>query len=291
MLSEQRVTWDCIWFGRYPQAEVVPEAEEYTPLDGKLLREGDLIRDDILYRALQETDAWDERGDVVLAGEKYRRIRSRDVINGMYRESGYYQWKDADTYHYFKYQPIKWRILSVSDSKMMLLADRALDNQRYHASNTEVTWEKCTMRSWLNGYGASENKQGTDYTGGNFIDTAFSQSEQQIISIAAVKNEDGMVCGTEGGADTRDKIFLLSEAEVYTAAAKPYGFTAGKVSVPNTVKLYGVSYKVTAIGKKAFYNNRKLRSVTVGKNVKQIRAKAFHGCTKLRYLVSEGMEG
>ncbi len=53
------------------------------------------------------------------------------------------------------------------------------------------------------------------------------------------------------------------------------------IKIPNTVKLNGVTYKVTAIEKKAFKNNKKLTTVTIGANVTSIGAEAFSGCVKL----------
>ena len=70
------------------------------------------------------------------------------------------------------------------------------------------------MRSWLNGYGASENTggdSGTDYTSDNFIGTAFSEKEQKAIADTDVFNDDNG--DIEGGNTTTDKIFLLSIAE------------------------------------------------------------------------------
>ena len=72
------------------------------------------------------------------------------------------------------------------------------------------------MRSWLNGYGASENAggdSGTDYTSDNFIGAAFSEKEQAAIADTEVVNDDNPDYGTEGGNGTTDKIFLLSIAE------------------------------------------------------------------------------
>lgn len=53
------------------------------------------------------------------------------------------------------------------------------------------------------------------------------------------------------------------------------------LSIPATVKLNGMSFKVTSINKNAFKNKKKLKSVTVGKNVKVISASAFQGDAKL----------
>lgn len=53
------------------------------------------------------------------------------------------------------------------------------------------------------------------------------------------------------------------------------------VTVPATVTIRGVKYKVTSIKANAFKGKKTLKSVTIGKNVKTIGKKAFYGCTKL----------
>ncbi len=58
-----------------------------------------------------------------------------------------------------------------------------------------------------------------------------------------------------------------------------------KASVPTTIKVSGVTYKVTSIAKNAFKNKKKLTTVTIGKNVTKIGAKAFYGCKKLKKIV------
>ena len=55
-----------------------------------------------------------------------------------------------------------------------------------------------------------------------------------------------------------------------------------RVTVPSTVKVNGVKYSVVKIEAKAFAGNKKLQSVTIGKNVTDIGTGAFKGCTKLK---------
>lgn len=55
-----------------------------------------------------------------------------------------------------------------------------------------------------------------------------------------------------------------------------------KVTIPSTITVDGVSYKVTAIKAKAFYKNKYIKTVSIGKNVTSIGASAFSGCTKLK---------
>ena len=55
-----------------------------------------------------------------------------------------------------------------------------------------------------------------------------------------------------------------------------------KVKIPETVKAGMYSYRVTSIGEKAFYNNKSLKSVVVGKNVRTIKSKAFYNNKALK---------
>lgn len=54
------------------------------------------------------------------------------------------------------------------------------------------------------------------------------------------------------------------------------------VTIPDTVTIDKVTYKVTSIAANAFKNNKKLKKVVIGKNVTKIGKKAFYGCSKLK---------
>lgn len=55
-----------------------------------------------------------------------------------------------------------------------------------------------------------------------------------------------------------------------------------KADIPASVKIRGITFKVTAISKKAFAQNKKLVSVRIGTNIRKIGAGAFRGCTGLK---------
>lgn len=57
---------------------------------------------------------------------------------------------------------------------------------------------------------------------------------------------------------------------------------ATSISIPATVTIDGITYKVTSIAANAFKNNKTVKKITIGKNVTKIGAKAFYGCTKLK---------
>lgn len=58
--------------------------------------------------------------------------------------------------------------------------------------------------------------------------------------------------------------------------------------IPDVVTYYGVSYKVTSVAAKAFYENDNITSVTIGGNVTKIGSKAFTGCSNLSNIVISG---
>lgn len=57
---------------------------------------------------------------------------------------------------------------------------------------------------------------------------------------------------------------------------------AKKVTIPDTVKIKGKRYKVTAVGSNAFKNNKKLTGVVIGKYVSVIATKAFYNKKQLK---------
>lgn len=158
--------------------------------------------------------SYDENGDAVVDGTKYRRIQMKDATP----IQGHYDWSYSKYYdHYFRYEPIKWRVLSVSDGEALLLADVALDDQKYNTTQSNdiaVTWETSSIRSWLNGYDSTVNEPKTDYSNKNFVDFAFSAREKNAIKTTILENANNTDYGTEGGAATSDKVFLLSESDI-----------------------------------------------------------------------------
>lgn len=97
--------------------------------------------------------------------------------------------------------PIEWLVLARDGNKALLISRYGLDAQPYNENWTNVTWEKCTLRTWLNG---------------TFMNKAFTANEQTGILLTNVDNSSSQGYSgwsTRGGNNTQDKIFLLSYAE------------------------------------------------------------------------------
>lgn len=75
---------------------------------------------------------------------------------------------------------------------------------------------------------------------------------------------------------------LKAGLSVRFSKANPKAKTA---TIPNTITVDGISYKVTEIGANAFKNNKKVKKVTIGANVVKIANKAFNKCPSLRNVI------
>lgn len=96
---------------------------------------------------------------------------------------------------------IEWLVLARDKNKALLISQYGLDAQPYNESETNVTWEKCSLRAWLNDV---------------FFSRAFDTSEQQAIILTTVANDKSQgysEWNITGGSTTKDKVFLLSYAE------------------------------------------------------------------------------
>ncbi len=63
---------------------------------------------------------------------------------------------------------------------------------------------------------------------------------------------------------------------------KPVNKKKSTVTIPATIKVGGIKYKVTSIAKSAFKSNKYIKKVTIGKYVTSIGSSAFYNCKKLK---------
>lgn len=134
----------------------------------------------------------------------------------------------------FAIEPIKWRVLSINGNDAFLMSDQILDSMPFNEKRKGVAddyidyclWERSTIRSWLNGYEASSNKNGIDYTENNFINKAFNKEEQDaIITTTVVNDKEVEYPHTEDDRNrknTMDKVYL---ADINEVTSLVYGFT------------------------------------------------------------------
>ena len=78
------------------------------------------------------------------------------------------------------------------------------------------------------------------------------------------------------------KVTNASTKDPQVSYEAPKSKKAKTITVPDTVEINGVTYKVTSIAKNAFAKQKQLKSVTIGKHVTTIGERAFAGCKKLQ---------
>jgi len=102
-------------------------------------------------------------------------------------------------------EEIEWIVLDVKGEKCLLISRYALDVLPYNVEDKNITWEKCSLRTWLNE---------------DFLQEAFSEEERKLILNSEVDNtqKQGLKRWnnwkkTKGGNNTVDQVFLLSYLE------------------------------------------------------------------------------
>lgn len=101
-------------------------------------------------------------------------------------------------------EPIEWLVLDRDGDKALLLSKYALDFQSfmpfYEPVTEPYTWESCSLRLWLNS---------------TFLNAAFDSSERQRLLTTTVITSPGSLHRENGPVTTEDRVFLLSNTEVY----------------------------------------------------------------------------
>lgn len=143
----------------------------------------------------QLADAQEESDEEGVATEEAKRA------DGFINDEGYYVFGmyEQDNDESNGPEPIEWVILDENENGTLLLSRYLLDCVQYNNERADVTWETCSLRSWMNN---------------DFYNTAFSDEEKLSINAVNLVNEDNPCWDIEGGNDTSDRIFALSVSEI-----------------------------------------------------------------------------
>ena len=155
-----------------------------------LMDEGNIIE---AYEALIALDGYKDSADKAASiFDKYKIEKIKNAKAGDYIFLGTYE-QDNNTPN--GKEDIEWLVLEVDSGRALIISKYGLDCKRYNASKTNVTWETCTLRKWLND---------------DFINTAFSDNEKAkilTVKISTTTRPSGY------GHTTQDQVFLLSTTE------------------------------------------------------------------------------
>lgn len=186
---------------------------------------------------------------VIYNGTKYLGVQMNDYrASGVYSLTSYIMKNGYFTFevYWFKYEPIKWRILTTSGNSAYIMSDIALDSfsiqpdrkeenrDGLYASYNNSTgvpdgtyannWEYCFLRQWLNEtfYNEVFNKLQKEIIQTTHLDnTARSSNPNDYPKYYGYGEKAGKNKFADQCKNTDDKIFLLSLRDITTTA---YGF-------------------------------------------------------------------
>ncbi len=124
----------------------------------------------------------------------------------------------------------------------------------------------------INGYAGSYAEQFAKEYGLSFVKIEETQVVETKLPEVGTKI---VVSGAEY------KVTVSENMKKEVTYVKPVSKNKVSIKIPATIAIEGYAYKVTAVSNKAFKNNKKLKSVTIGKNISKIGKEAFCNCKKL----------
>jgi len=236
---------DYIYFGSYPQTVVTDDRVKIglTALAGDLPTAED-SKNWTSYGYYIEGEVVDYMWYIDLAYNevKYRGVyftsyrpdethRLSKAANSQQDDNGY----NVSTVYWFKYEPIKWRILSEANGEALILCEMIIDSREYcnfdEETQQRVEYSHNGGNGYANNYALSDIRAWLNDT---FYNTAFSALQKEYIKLTTVKNDLRSANPNSDPTfetsdkymsflceDTEDHIFLLSFQEATNDA---YGF-------------------------------------------------------------------
>ncbi len=124
------------------------------------------------------------------------------------------------------------------------------------------------------------------------VDTTGGSNGNSNVDVKTVSYDDKTeetVVESQGSAVIGTKVTDGNSGAVYQVTAgrtvtylSPRNQKVTSITVPDTLVIDGISYKVTSISKNACRGMKKLKKVTLGRNVKKIGKRSFYNCKKLK---------
>lgn len=226
-------TGDVIEFGSYPQTKVSDSAT-VKKLDSAAKNWksygyywGQGSEDDGQMRA----ETYMKYSDINVGGVSYRAVTfsvfrpfstGRSGLDGetFQKVNGY----NKNTVYYFRYEPLRWRILDASNG--LVMCENIIDAQAYNsyilASGNEH-WGDSKKSHYANNYYFSSLRK---WLNEDFFNTAFSAADKNNVKSTSLDNSAySKNVKRFDSQSSNDKVFLLSYSDVKN---KSYGFSSNK---------------------------------------------------------------
>ncbi|MBR4728142.1 MAG: hypothetical protein IK080_09680, partial [Clostridia bacterium] len=248
-------TGDIIEFGSYPQTDVT--ASMGSTLNAKAggwksygyysgtgdVDDGQMTAKDYMMYC-----------DVKIGNAKYRGVKfdtyrpdfTEHTSSSTYQDDNGYT---TGTTYWFKYEPLKWRVLDASTG--LVMCETIIDSQPYNnyfvsygtdSHGNTAYWGDSAKTYYASDYANSSIRK---WLTEDFYATAFSQSQQAKIKTTTLNNDGYRTLTGQTGykdydsASTKDKIFLLSYDEVLNSS---YGFSTSYSTYDSARQAKGSDY-------------------------------------------------
>ncbi|MCD7827497.1 MAG: DUF6273 domain-containing protein, partial [Clostridiales bacterium] len=240
---------DTVQFGSYPQSQVTDKTL-ISALNGLELNwisygyysgdgtEGTAVQRDYMYYCDIEYDGCMYRG---VSFSEFRPQYTYETTKYIYSTINANGFK-LDTVYWFKYEPLNWIVLDPNEGLALcktVIDSQAFSNTVYQSIGGEYyntkeytayacDYESSSVRAWLNG---------------DFYTAAFDESEREYINTAKLDNSaDSASSEKYAGADTEDRVFLLSHRELITGSYGLIGTSAMKATATEYAEVQGIYY-------------------------------------------------
>lgn len=228
---------DIVEFGSYPQSKVTDSSlvSALNSVSKNWVSYG-YYSGDGSYGSMKPGD-WMKYADFAYNGTKYRAVifsqyrpystcGVSSFDNSSQDDNGYI----PNNIYYFKYEPLKWRVLDPSTG--LVLCESIIDSQAYsntiyiygtdpYHSSWNAYWNDAEYTHYANDYATSSIRA---WLNNDFYNTAFSSSQRASILTSELDNRAYSTSFSKFDSETTyDKVFLLSWSEMQNTA---YGFPA-----------------------------------------------------------------
>ena len=246
-------TWYIIEFGSYPQTEVTDSSiisalNALAPADnttwtsyGYYSGTGSIVDGQMTAKDYMRYT------DVTYNGEKYRGVyfdtyrpyytgyESTTTTSSQYQKTNGYT---CGNVYWFKYEPIKWRVLDPSTGYIM--CDTAIDSQAYnnyflYNRNDEKYYGDPDCTYYASNYAKSSIRQ---WLNNDFYNTAFNETQKADIKYTTLDNSS-TYSSEYDAPSTTDKVFLISYDDSINSS---YGFSSNGSNYDTARQLKSTDY-------------------------------------------------
>ena len=161
-----------------------------------------------------------------------------------------------------------------------------------NCSDNKLTKLDLTKNKKLNQLNCSSNKLSaldlsrTEFTAENLNDTLFTDSMVAITwsdkSVTIPADREGKTVKVNGVT------YMITEAGKTVSYEKPASKDAKTVTIPATIKIHNLKYRVTSVSAEVFKDNKKITNLILGKCIRTIETKAFCRCKNLKRVTFQG---